>query len=143
MRMDLSACFAPEHIERTAQDLCESLPDISDWIGATRLDIATEIGVTVHLLEKAMKLNIQLTEYVQYIEQKTLLTDVTKLRTQLAEKKINSQLVKLYFGVRHGITDRTVDGLFKNLDESVGTPSIKYLLRSNRLDAEKKINNDD
>lgn len=127
--MDLSKQFKDEYIEKTAQDLAESLMHISDWHGCTRLDIATELNITVSMLEKAMKLSDELNTNVQLIEQRTLLEDVKKLSHQIYDRKVNIPLAKFYLGVRHGITDRTVEDLFRNDSNVANIPKVNYSIK--------------
>lgn len=122
MALELIACFQPEYIEKTAKDIVETLPMVANWDGCTRLDVANTINVPVHLLEKAMGLNEELNNYILLMEQKSLQTDINKLKYQMTEKKINSPLVKLYFGAKHGLTDRNIDELMRKTNSTIDKP---------------------
>lgn len=117
-----SKYFKEDHIQKMSDFAVEVLSTGQDWDGCTRMDIAIFFDIPVSVLEKAMSLNEDLNHYVLMVEQKSLQTDINKLKYQMTEKKINSPLVKLYFGAKHGLTDRNIDELMRKTNSNSDKP---------------------
>lgn len=124
--VDFRESFTPENIEHTAQSLSEAIPYMRDWTGCTRLDVATEIGVPVSLLEKAMEISDQLTDRITMIEEKSLSEDLVRLKSQITDKHTNAQLVKQYYEQKYGRTTRVIENS-KGLEDKPVVPVIRLV----------------